>query len=177
MPWTLDQSHAEVAFSAKHLMVSTVRGRFTDVEADIHIDEAQPERSRVSARIKTASLDTGTADRDTHLKSADFFDVEAYPEMRFESTTVARKGDRFELAGNLTIKDVTRPVTLKGEFAGPIAGPWGGRSVGFELDGEIDREGWGLTWNLALEAGGVLVSKKVKLHIAAEVVEAAAVAA
>ncbi len=177
MPWTLDKNHAELAFSAKHLMVSTVRGRFEDVEADIHLDETLPERSHVTAVIKTASLNTGTAERDAHLKSADFFDVEVYPEMRFESTSVQRKGDRFELAGNLTIKGITHPVTLRGEFAGPIAGPWGGRSVGFELDGEIDREEWGLTWNVALDAGGLLVGKKVKLHVTAEIVEAAAVAA
>jgi polyisoprenoid-binding protein YceI len=177
MAWNLDSNHLEVGFSAKHLMVSTVRGRFEEVDADIHLDEEHPERSHVSARINAASLNTGTADRDAHLKSPDFFNVESYPEIRFESTRVQRRGDRLELTGNLTIKDVTKPITLKGEFAGPIAGPWGGRSVGFELDGELDREDWGLTWNVALEAGGVLVSRKIKLHIAAEVTEAAAVAA
>lgn len=177
MAWNLDRSHLEVGFSAKHLMVSKVRGRFTDVDADIHIDEANPAASHVVARIKTASVDTGAADRDAHLKSADFFDVERYPEIRFESTGVTHKGEDVEIRGNLTIKDVTKPVTLKGEFAGPVAGPWGGRSLGFDLETEIDREDWGLTWNVALEAGGFLVSRKIKLHIAAEVAEAAAVTA
>lgn len=177
MSWNLDSHHAEVGFSARHLMVSTVRGRFADVEANVHIDEDQPEASHVTARVKTASLATGSADRDAHLKSSDFLDVERYPEIVFESTKVERRGDHLVLSGDLTIKDVTRPVTLRGELAGPVATPWGARSVGFELTGEIDREDWGLTWNVALEAGGVLVSKKVKLHIAAEVLEAAAVAA
>ncbi|MFN8640048.1 MAG: YceI family protein [Dehalococcoidia bacterium] len=177
MAWNLDPTHLEVGFSARHLMVSRVRGRFTDVEADIHIDDANPDASRVVARIRTASVTTDAADRDAHLRSADFFDVERYPEMRFESTRVTRKGDDIEIRGDLTIKDVTRPVTLKGEFAGPVAGPWGGRSLGFDLEAEIDREDWGLSWNVALEAGGFLVSRKIKLHIAAEVVEAAAVAA
>ena len=175
--WNFDSTHAEVAFSAKHLMVSTVRGRFEEVEADVHLDEAHPEQSRVTARIKAASLNTGTPDRDAHLRSPDFFDVEKYPEIVFQSTRIERKGDDFKLHGDLTIRDVTKPVVLKGEFSGPVQGPWGGRHVGFELDGEIEREDWGLGWNVALEAGGVLVSKKIKLHIAAEAMEAAVAAA
>jgi len=175
MAWTLDTKHAEVGFSAKHMMVATVRGRFEDVDADIHIDESQPEQSHVTARIKAASLNTGTPDRDAHLRSADFFDVERYPEIVFRSTRVERDGEEFKLRGELTIRGVTRPLTLKGEFTGPVVGPWGGRHLGFELDGEIEREEWGLGWNMALEAGGVLVGKRVKLHIAVEVVEAAAV--
>ena len=174
MAWTLDTKHAEVGFSAKHMMVATVRGRFEDVDADIHIDEAQPEQSRVTARIKAASLNTGTPDRDAHLRSPDFLDVERYPEIVFESTRVERDGDVFKLHGDLTIRDVTRPLTLKGEFTGPVQSPWGGRHLGFELDGEIEREDWGLGWNMALEAGGVLVGKRVKLHIAVEVVESVA---
>lgn len=177
MSWTLDTTHADVAFSAKHMMVATVRGRFEEVEADIHLDEASPEQSHVTARIKTASINTGTPDRDAHLRSADFLDVETYPEIVFRSDRVERDGDEFKLHGDLTIRDVTRPITLKGEFAGPVQGPWGGRHVGFELNGEIERENWGLGWNVALEAGGVLVSKKIKLHIAAEVMESATVAA
>lgn len=177
MAWTLDNHHADVSFAAKHLMVSTVRGRFSDVEADVHIDEDHPERSHVTARVKVASLSSGSADRDAHLKSADFFEVERYPEIVYESTDVRLEGDQLQIRGNLTIKGVTRPVALKGEFAGPVPTPWGGRSIGLELTGEIDREDWGLTWNVALEAGGVLVSRKVKINIAAEVLEAAAAAA
>jgi polyisoprenoid-binding protein YceI len=177
MAWTLDSQHAEVAFSAKHMMVATVRGRFEKVEADIHLDEANPAQSRVTARIDAASLNTGTPDRDAHLRSADFLDVEHYPEIQFESTRVEQHGDDFVLHGDLTIRGVSRPITLKGEFTGPVQDPWGGRHVGFELDGEIEREDWGLGWNMALEAGGVLVGKKVKLHIAVEVVEAVAAVA
>ncbi len=177
MPWNLDQTHVEVGFSAKHLMVSTVRGRFNEVAAEVHIDEAQPEQSRVIARIAAASLFTGTADRDAHLKSPDFLDVERYPEIVFRSSRVALSGDRIEIDGDLQIREVSHPVTLRGEVAGPIATPWGGRQLGFELETEIDREAWGLTWNVALEAGGVLVSRKVKLHIAAEVTEAVAATA
>lgn len=177
MTWTLDQTHLEVGFSAKHLMVSTVRGRFQDVEADVHLDEEHPERSHVVARIRATSLDTGTPDRDAHLRSPDFLDVERYPEIVFRSSRVSLSGERIEIDGDLQIREVSHPVTLKGEFAGPVNGPWGGRSIGFELDAEIDREAWGLTWNVALEAGGLLVSRKIKLHIAAEVVQRAAVAA
>lgn len=177
MTWTLDQTHLEVGFSAKHLMVTTVRGRFRLVEADVRIDEEDPERSSVVARINAASLDTGTPDRDAHLRSADFLDVERYPEIVFRSSRVSLSGQRLEIDGDLQIREISRPVTLKGEFAGPVNGPWGGRSLGFELDAEIDREAWGLSWNVALEAGGVLVSRKLKLHIAAEVVQRETVAA
>ncbi len=176
MPWTLDSSHAEVGFSAKHLMVTTVRGHFQEVEADVHLDEANPAQSHVTARIKAASLTTGAADRDAHLLSADFFDVANHPEILFQSTRVHREGDELVLEGDLTIRGVTKLVTLKGEFAGPVQSPWGARHLGFELEGEIEREDWGLGWNVALEAGGLLVSKKVKLHIAVEVMEAAVVA-
>ena len=178
MTWELDTAHAEVGFSAKHMMVTTVRGRFTDVAAAVHIDEQHPEQSHVSATIQAASLVTGDDQRDGHLRSPDFLDVETYPTITFRSTRVDRRKDgEFELRGDLTVRDVTREVTLRGEFAGPVTNPWGNRVVGFELDGELNREDFGLTWNLALEAGGVLVSKKIKLHIAVEVAEAAALAA
>lgn len=177
MSWSLDKQHLEVGFAAKHMMVATVKGRFTDVDAEVHLDEQRPEASFVRANIAAASLTTGAADRDAHLKSADFFDIEQYPALTFASREVRRKGDDLELLGDLTIKGVTRPITLKGEYTGPIQGPWGGRHVGFSLAGELDREDFGLTWNVALEAGGVLVGKKVKLTIDAEVKEDAASAA
>lgn len=172
MTWTLDQQHIDIGFSAKHMMVATVKGRFTDVEAEIELDEAQPESSRVKAVITAASLTTGNPDRDTHLKSADFLDTERFPALTFESTSVRQTGsDGFELAGDLTIRDVTRPVVLRGEFSGPVASPFGDRRAGFSLTGEIDREAFGLTWNVAMETGGLLVSKTVKLTIDAEVAE------
>jgi polyisoprenoid-binding protein YceI len=178
MTWTLDKQHVDLAFSAKHMMVATVRGRFTDVEAEIELDEERPEASKVRATVAAASLSTGNADRDAHLTSADFLDVERYPALTFVSTEVRRKGDdAFELSGDLTIRDVTRSVSLAGEFTGPVASPWGDRRFGFSLTGSIDREDFGLTWNVALETGGVLVGKKINLAIEAEVVAAAQVAA
>lgn len=171
MDWTLDQQHVDLGFAVKHMMVATVRGQFTEVEADVHLDEEAPEQSRVRAVVQTSSLTTGNADRDAHLKSPDFLDVEQYPELTFESTAVRRIGEnRLELAGDLTIRDVTRPVVLAGEFTGPIASPWGDRRAGFSLNGEIDREEFGLTWNVAMETGGVLVGKSVKLNIEAELI-------
>jgi len=174
MTWTLDKQHIDIGFSAKHMMVTTVKGRFTDVEAEIELDEDQPESSRVKAVITAGSLTTVNPDRDAHLKSADFLDVERFPALTFESTSVRKTGsERFELAGDLTIRDVTRPVVLQGEFSGPVASPFGDRRAGFSLTGEIDREAFGLTWNVAMETGGLLVSKTVKLTIDAEVAEQA----
>jgi polyisoprenoid-binding protein YceI len=176
--WTLDQQHVDVGFSAKHMMVATVKGRFTVVDAEVDIDEEHPEVSRVRARVTAGSLTTGNEERDAHLRSSDFLDVERFPHLTFESSRVRQTGrDELELTGNLTIRDVTRPVVLKGEFTGPVGSPWGDRRAGFSLTGEIDREEFGLTWNVALEAGGVLVSRKVKLHVEAEIVSAAALAA
>lgn len=172
MTWTLDQQHVDLGFAVKHMMVATVRGRFTEVEADIDLDEPRPENSHVSATVRAASLTTGNPERDTHLKSPDFLDVERFPALTFESTAVRRIGDdRFELAGNLTIRDVSRPVVLRGEVSGPVSSPWGDRRAGFSLSGEIDREAFGLTWNVAMETGGVLVGKTVKLNIEAELAE------
>lgn len=178
MTWTLDKQHIDLGFSAKHMMVATVKGRFTDVDAEIELNEERPEASSVRATVAVASLSTGSADRDTHLTSADFLDAERYPQLTFVSTDVRRKGDdAFELTGDLTIRDVTRPVTLAGEFTGPVPSPWGDRRFGFSLTGAIDREDFGLTWNVALETGGVLVGKQIKLAIEAEVVAAVEVAA
>jgi len=178
MTWILDKQHVDLSFSAKHMMVATVKGRFADVEAAVEIDEERPEASRVKAVATVESLTTGNAERDAHLKSTDFLDAENHPLLTFESTQVRPVGDgRFELAGNLTIRDTTRPVTLTGEFTGPVKSPWGDRRIGFALDGEIDRDEFGLTWNVALEAGGVLVGRRIKLHVDAEVTEAAALAA
>ena len=176
--WTLDPQHTDVGFSAKHMMVATVKGRFTIVEAEIDIDEERPEASRVRAQVTAGSLTTGNEERDAHLRSADFLDVERFPHLTFESSRVRQTGDdELELTGNLTIRDITQPIVLKGEFTGPVSSPWGDRRAGFSLTGEFDREEFGLTWNMALEAGGVLVGRKVKLHVEAEIVSAVAVAA
>jgi len=153
------------------MMISTVRGRFTKVEADVSLDPAQMEQAKVTARIDAASIDTAEEKRDGHLRSPDFFDVEKYPTLTFTSTKVTRSGDDLEVTGNLKIKDQEHPVTLKGEVTGPSKDPWGNTRVGFSLSGELDREQFGLTWNQALEAGGVLVAKKVKISLEAQLVQ------
>ena len=156
--WTIDPTHTEVGFVARHLMVSKVRGSFTDVSGTVAVAEDVSE-SVANVVIKTASVSTGTADRDTHLRSADFFDVETFPEMTFVSTGF----DGETLTGDLTIKDVTKPVTLDVEFNGVATDPWGNEKAGFEATADINRTDWGLNWNAALEKGGVLVSEKIKL--------------
>jgi len=156
--WAIDPTHTEVGFVARHLMVSKVRGSFPDVTGTVTVDE-DVTKSVADVTIKTASVTTGTPDRDAHLKSADFFDSETYPDMTFVSTSF----DGETLTGDLTIKDVTKPVTLDVEFNGVATDPWGNEKAGFEATTEINRADWGLTWNANLEKGGVLVSEKIKL--------------
>jgi len=169
--WTADPSHSTVEFVARHLVVSKVRGRFTDYDATIEIAE-KPEESGVVATIQAASITTGDETRDGHLRNADFFDVEQFPTLKFTSTKVTPTGETdWDVEGDLTIKDVTKPVTLKVEFSGVITDPWGGERAGFTASTEIEREKWGLTWNQALEGGGVVVSKKIKLELEIEAVK------
>ncbi|HLR96267.1 MAG TPA: YceI family protein [Jiangellaceae bacterium] len=166
--FTLDPTHAEVGFVAKHMMFAKVRGSFADVSGTLHVGET-PESSSVEVAIKTDSITTGAADRDTHLRSDDFFDVETHPEITFRSTEIrATGGSDFILAGDLTIRGVTKPVELDATLEGVGDNPWGVQVVGVSARAEIDREDWGLTWNANLEAGGVLVGKRVKLEIEAE---------
>jgi polyisoprenoid-binding protein YceI len=162
--WKIDPAHTTVGFVARHLMVTKVRGRFADVEGEVHIAE-QPEQSSVRARIKTASIDTGSQDRDAHLRSPDFFDVDQYPAIEFLSNRITGSGSDWTLEGDLTVKGITRPVTLDVELEGVTADPWGGHRAGFTARTEVDREDWGLTWNVVLESGGVVVSRKVKLEL------------
>lgn len=161
--YTIDASHSRLGFSARHAMVTTVRGHFTDWSGTAHVDTADPAASSVSLTIKTASIDTGSADRDGHLVSADFFDAEAHPEITFVSTAVARDGADWTITGDLTIKGTTRPVTIDFEPTGSAQDPFGNVRIGFEGGTAINRKDWGLTWNAALETGGVLVSEKIKL--------------
>ena len=166
--WTVDASHTEVGFTARHLMVTKVRGKFTDVEGTVTV--AEPfSASQVQATVKLASVDTGSADRDAHLKSADFFDVENNPEMTFVSTEVSED----TLKGDLTIKGVTRPVEFDLEFCGVATDPWGNTKAGFEAETEINRKDWGLEWNVALEGGGVLVSEKIKIKLDVQLLKTA----
>ena len=170
--WKLDPSHTTVEFSAKHLMISTVKGRITDIEGTIRVDENDLKNSSVEATLKAASLDTRTDQRDQHLRSADFLDIEKYPEIRFRSTRIQGDQQSFKLTGDLTIRDMTRPITLDVEFEGRTRDPWGGERVGFSANGKIDRRDFGLTWNLALEAGGVVVGNDIKISLEVEAIKA-----
>lgn len=173
MAWNIDRAHSEVGFSVRHMMISTVRGKFNELDADVALDPQNLEAAQVTARIQAASIDTGEPKRDGHLRSPDFFDAEKYPTITFTSTKVTRDGDELVVAGNLKIKDHELPITLKGEVVGPGKDPWGNERLGFSLGAEIEREAWGLGWNQALEAGGVLVGKKVKISIEAQLVKSA----
>lgn len=167
--WTLDPAHSQVSFRVRHLMAAKVRGSFTSFEGSLEIGET-PEDTSVSATIAASSIDTGVADRDAHLKSGDFLDVENFETLSFRSTAIRSADDGFELEGELTIRDVTRPVVLDVEFAGVMADPWGNEKAIFSAETKINREDWGLTWNAALETGGVLVGKEVTIEIDAQAV-------
>lgn len=169
--WKLDPSHTSVEFSAKHLMITTVKGRITDIEGIIYTDEKDPKNSSVEATLKAVSLDTRTDQRDQHLRSADFLDVEKFPEIRFRSTRIQGNKQSFKLTGDLTIRDVTKPITLDVEFEGETKDPWGGQRLGFSANGKIDRREFGLTWNQALEAGGVVVGNDIKINLEVQAVK------
>lgn len=168
--WQIDPTHTTVEFVAKHMMITTVKGRFADVEGTILADEADFERSQVQVTLKAASLDTRTEQRDTHLKSADFLDAENYPDVTFKSTSLSGAKEKFRLTGDLTIRGTTRPITLDVTFEGTGKDPWGGTRSSFSAKGKIDRRDYGLTWNVALETGGILVSNEIKIHIEAQAV-------
>lgn len=172
MTWKLDPTHTQVQFSVRHMMISTVRGTFQKFEADATIDPTQLTESKVVAKVEVASIQTGEAQRDAHLKSADFFDAENFAVLVLESTKVTVSGDEVTIDANLTIKDITKPIKLSGEVLGPSKDPWGNQRIGFSVSGEIEREAFGLSWNQALEAGGVLVGKKVKINLDAQFVQA-----
>ena len=161
--WTVDPAHTEVGFTARHLMVTKVRGQFKDFEGTVTVGEPFS-TSQVTATVQLASIDTGSADRDGHLRSGDFFDIDTHKQLSFVSTKVERDGDEWAVTGDLTIKDVTRPVTIVFEETGSARDPFGNVRVGFEGSTSINRKDWGLTWNAALETGGVLVSEKITLE-------------
>jgi polyisoprenoid-binding protein YceI len=163
--YTIDPAHSRLGFSARHAMVTTVRGSFKEFTGTAHIDAANPSASSVALTIQTGSIDTGQADRDGHLVSADFFDVENNPTITFVSTKVDKvDDDTWAVTGDLTIKGTTKPVTIAFDETGSAQDPFGNVRVGFEGATSINRKEWGLTWNAALETGGVLVSEKIKLE-------------
>ena len=171
--WKIDPSHSVVEFAVKHLMISTVKGRFTDVEGAVVIVDDTPSASSVNAVIKAASIDTRTGQRDDHLRSADFLDAASYPEITFKSTRVTGRDAEFKVTGNLTIRGVTREITLDVTNEGSVTDPWGGQRVGFSARTKFDRRDFGLTWNQALETGGVVVGNEVKVSIELEAVKEA----
>jgi polyisoprenoid-binding protein YceI len=167
--WTLDPGHAEVGFVGRHFGLTKVRGRFTDVTGTVELGQDLND-SRVQVDIRTASVSSGDRARDEHLRSGDFFDVEHHPTATFRSTRVEVTGNRGTVRGDLTIKGIARPVTLSVEFAGHAVDPWGNDRAVFSAQGTIDREDWGLTWNMVLDAGGLLVSKDIRLEIEVELI-------
>lgn len=168
--WTIDPAHSIAEFAVRHMMVSTVKGRFRSMEGVITLDEERPERSSVAASIDVASIDTAEPDRDAHLRSDDFFNAERFPKMTFRSTRVELLGeDRARVFGDLTIRDITKEVALDVEFEGRTKDPWGNERIGFSATTELNRKEFGLRWNQVLETGGVVVGDRVKvsLHIEA----------
>jgi polyisoprenoid-binding protein YceI len=164
--WTIDPTHTRLGFVTRHAMVTKVRGSFTQFEGTLTLDGANPSASTATLTAQLASVDTGNADRDNHLRSADFFDVENNPAMTFTTTSVKQTdGDEFVLVGDLTIKGVTRPVEIEVELDGIVTDPFGNTRAGFEGEAEISRKDFGLTWNVPLDGGGVLVSDKVKIQL------------
>jgi polyisoprenoid-binding protein YceI len=176
--WTIDPAHTNVEFAVRHLMISTVKGRFGDVKGTVALDLANPAAAQVDVTIGATSIDTRNSDRDAHLRSADFFDVEKFPELRYVSRKVDVLPDgTFRVVGDLTIRGVSREVSLAATLEGTGADPWGGHRAGFSATGKINRGDFGLTWNKAIETGGVVVGDEVRLIIEAELVQAAAKAA
>lgn len=176
--WNIDPAHTDVVFSAKHMMVTTVRGKFHDVSGTITLDEEHPANSAGTFTVGVASLNTGVEPRDGHLRSADFFDAENHPTATFTTTRIAgRGGNDYAVTGDLTIRGTTRPVTFDVELLGFYTGMDGARRAGFHGTGKIAREAFGLGWNVALESGGWLVGKEVKLELDLAVQETAAAAA
>lgn len=172
MAYQIDQSHSQIQFSVRHMMLAKVRGVFEKWSGTIELDEQNPARTTVDITIDAASINTKEDQRDGHLRSPDFLNAEQYPSLRFKSTKVEVQGsNRAKLYGDLTIRDITKPVVLDVEFQGSAKSPWGTTSYGFSGSTKMNREDWGLTWNQALETGGVLVGKEVQIDIDLELVK------
>lgn len=162
--WTIDPSHSEIGFKVKHMMFTNVSGKFNEFQATIENEDDRFETSEISFSAQVSSVDTSNIDRDNHLRSADFFDIDSFPTISFKSTGVTKVNEgQFEVAGDLTIKNVTQNINLEVEYSGLMKDPWGATKVGISLSGKINRKEFGLTWNTSLETGGVLVGEDVKL--------------
>ena len=176
--WNIDPVHSGINFSIRHMVVSRVRGRFAKYAGTIALDEGDVTRSAVEMTIDASSIDTGTPQRDAHLGSPDFFDVEKFPELRFRSKRIEKVGDdAYRVIGELTIRDVTREVSLDVEYGGRAKDPWGNERIGFVAKTALDRKDFGLGWNQLLEAGGVLLGDRVDVELEVQAVKAAAVQA
>jgi len=163
--WAIDPAHSKAGFRVKHLMISNVDGVFTTFSGEVLTEGEDFSSASISFKMDASSVDTGMSDRDSHLKSPDFFDAEKYPELTFANGKLRDLGDdTYELTGDLTMKGITHPVTLTAEFGGTMKDPWGNLKAGFTVTGKLNRKNWGLNWNAALETGGVLVSEEVKLN-------------
>ena len=174
MSWQIDPAHSQIQFSARHMMISNVRGRFESFTGSVEFDEIDPTRSRVEVEIDAASINTREPQRDGHLKSPDFLNAEQYPYLRFKSTRVEKVDDTHgRIVGDLTIRDMTQQVVLNVEYAGQAKSPWGTVSAGFSATAKINRKDWGLTWNAALETGGVLVGDEITINLELEIVKQA----
>ncbi len=167
--WLIDPGHADVAFIGRHFMLTKVRGRFTDVVGTVVIGD-DPANSSVDVTINMASVESGSDDRDNHLRSPDFFDVDSHPQGTFRSTSVTWNRDTARVSGDLTLVGISHPVVLDVLYVGSTVDPWGGHRAIYSASTEINREDWGLTWNVALEAGGLLVSKKIRIELEVETV-------
>jgi polyisoprenoid-binding protein YceI len=172
MNWKIDNAHSAINFTVRHMMISNVRGRFEKFSGEVNFDEQNPENSSVEAYIDASSINTREPQRDAHLRSADFLNVEQYPELIFRSTQIEQLDSTHgRITGNLTIRDVTKPVVLEVEYNGQAKSPYGKTSAGFDAQTRINRKDWGLVWNVALETGGVLVGDEIKIDIELELVK------
>ena len=173
--WNIDVAHSGINFSIRHMVMSKVRGRFGAFTGSLDLDDTDLTRSAIDVLIDASSIDTGVGQRDEHLRSADFFDVEHFPALRFQSKRIEKVADdRYRVSGELTIRDVTREVTLDVEYGGRAKDPWGNERVGFLAKASLDRKDFGLGWNQVLEAGGVLVGDRVEIELEVQAVKAAA---
>lgn len=172
MAWQIDSSHSSIEFSVRHMMLSKVRGRFQEFEGTVQIDQENPSRSYAEGTVQVASVDTGSADRDNHLRTADFFEPDTYPTMHFRVTGIEPRAEgEYEVSGELTIKDTTRTVVWEVEDEGQGIDPWGNQRWGLSAETKIDRKEFGLTWNVALEKGGFLVGDKVEIEVNLQLVQ------
>ncbi|MGE0160521.1 MAG: YceI family protein [Gemmatimonadales bacterium] len=172
--WKIDASHSHAEFGVRHMMIATVKGRFSDIDGTVVVEDGDPTTANIDVTIGVASIDTRVEQRDQHLRSPDFFDVERFPTLTFRGTKVRRSGeDRYEVLGDLTIRDVTRPVTLDVRSLGSVRDPWGNDRAGYSATTRINRKDFGLNWNQVLETGGFVVGDEVKVDLEVELVRSA----